>query len=262
MDRLALQGHVTTVLDKHGHAPCRPWILTHTRQKQFFIKNVHTMGQSVFIFGKPPSLPSQIQLPNLIWQGKFHLSHWNLLVTPRSQEEVLKILAEPNYADQTVEFGVLYELAIGGGNVISVKSRPVSGRTLRKQLNAYIFDYIGTTEMTFLQVINEGTFATCIVANFIGWKITAMENAEQYDQIDNNCQEFIVNLIDRISPGSHCPRTLRSFIRAVTHNRTLDHDSSSESEMCESLFSAMSSTHRLVSDGGEENTVLSFQSSR
>src|SRR5271156_6901030 len=106
------------------------------------------MTRSVFIFGKPPSLPNRLRLPNLLWQGKFHLSHWSLLVTRVTDAELRQMLQDPAFANQTARLGLLFELSIGGGNIISLKSRPVSGRTLRMQLDDYIFDYIGTTEMT------------------------------------------------------------------------------------------------------------------
>src|SRR5438045_2708859 len=98
------------------------------------------MTRSVFIFGKPPSLPNEMRFPSLLWQGKFHLSHWSLIVTTRTDAELRQILGDSTFAHHNTRLGLLFELSIGGGNVISLKSRPVSGRTLRLQLNDYIFD--------------------------------------------------------------------------------------------------------------------------
>ena len=210
--------------------------------------------RSIFIFGKPPTKPNHLTLPPVLWRQCFYLSHWSLLVTALTADGLARALTK-----RTEErLGVLFELSVGEHNLISVKSRPVSNRTILLQWSQYIYQYIGTTTMEDTTIMDKGTLipaSTIIsVTESIAWKITEVEGSVLYHQLDNNCQEFIVSLVGRISVDAECPRTLKSYFKTIAKQAgfpDLETDSESGSTSPDtrslSLFSAMSSTHRLTS---------------
>src|SRR5271155_2559724 len=84
-------------------------------------------------------------------------------------------------------------------------------------------------------------------AEAIAWKLAETEGGALYHQLDNNCQEFIVNLVGRISLDAECPRTLRSYFRTIAKQSgfpELESGSESGSATTDSrslsLFSAIS----------------------
>ena len=209
-------------------------------------------SRSIFIFGKPPTKPNHVTLPTLLWRQCFYLSHWSLLVTVLTKDGLAGALQRKTED----RLGVLFELAVGDHNLISVKSRPVSTRTIELQWSEYIYQYIGTTMMEDTTIIDEGTpfIKSWNFAEAIAWKITESEGSALYHQLDNNCQEFIVNLVGRISLDAECPRTLKSYFKTIAKQAGFpDLETGSESGSTSpdsrslSLFSAMSSTHRLTS---------------
>ena len=118
------------------------------------------MERDLWLLGGPVRKVRRGSLPGALWGSKFPFSHWALLSTELSVQEIEYLtsleMTEAIQQGEVIKIGMIYELTRGERDVISVSTTPSVSSTFRLQWPNFIKQYIGRTTMTEVQIIEIG----------------------------------------------------------------------------------------------------------
>ena len=115
------------------------------------------MPLSVWLLARPLSWADWIILIQWVSDGKYPLCHWGVLVTPIDVTEENAFIQKLADSADTDIFGTVYELFRDASNQNSVNiKRPFTDAILRAEWPTFSAKYLGTTEMSYEQIENEG----------------------------------------------------------------------------------------------------------
>src|SRR5208282_1685092 len=116
------------------------------------------MERNLWILGRPVRKVRRGSLPGALWGGRFPFSHWALLCTVMTEEELEYWTDVSIQHTEHINIGMIYELSRDEHNVISVTTTTSVSSTFHLQWSNHIKQYIGRTSLTDVQIMEAGIF--------------------------------------------------------------------------------------------------------
>lgn len=116
------------------------------------------MERDLWVLGRPVNKVRRGSMPAVSWGARFSFSHWGLLCTELTRDEI-EYWTDVNIPHtEHVNIGMIYELSRNEHNVNSIMTTTSVSSTFRLQWSNYIKQYIGRTTLTDLQIMEAGIF--------------------------------------------------------------------------------------------------------